>query len=108
MTTTTWNPSDKSAGITLSGGNLVATGSASPASVRSTASRLSKYYFEVTATTAGSNMAIGIADATYSLGEALGAILTQRATHQRGSSPPTRVSPPQLRHIQTATSLALQ
>lgn len=46
--TTTWNPSDKAAGITLSSGNLVATGSGSAwNNVRATTSKTSsKRYFE--------------------------------------------------------------
>ncbi len=44
----TWNPSDRSASITLTGGNLVATGGAfAAASVRGTLSKSSgKHYFE--------------------------------------------------------------
>jgi hypothetical protein len=50
---TTFNPSDKESHITLSGGNLVATGTAGwTGSVRNTASKTSgKYYWECTATT---------------------------------------------------------
>lgn len=47
---TTWNPDDKSAGCTLSNGDLNATGTASPRyGTRSTTSRVTsgKYYFEI-------------------------------------------------------------
>jgi|SRR5215469_1660241 len=51
---TTWNPSDKTAGCTLSGGNLIATLPATNNGVRSI-DRVSngKYYWEVTFTTMG-------------------------------------------------------
>ena len=48
MATTTWNPADKAAGITLYGGNLSAYSSGSAGIVRATVARNSgKYYFEV-------------------------------------------------------------
>jgi hypothetical protein len=48
--TTTWNPSDKTAGMTLSGGNLTATGAGSGDCVRAIASASSgKKYWEITA-----------------------------------------------------------
>jgi SPRY domain len=72
MPNTTWNPSDKSANITLSGGNLTATGT-TVACVRTISSHLSgKYYFEVTATSVGTNAGIGIANSTHALTAYLG------------------------------------
>jgi hypothetical protein len=49
MTLTTWNPSDKGSGITLSNGNKTATGSSGNFKVRGTTSHVStgKYYFEL-------------------------------------------------------------
>lgn len=57
MPNTTWSTTDKSANITLSGGNLVATTSSFPAQgVRAVHPQVSgKYYFEITLTTSGSN-----------------------------------------------------
>lgn len=75
--TTTYNPSDKAAAITLSGGNLVATqntGSAF-ANVRSISSQSSgKLFFEVTFTTQNfaSFSGVGVANATESLTAQLG------------------------------------
>lgn len=67
-TPTTLNPSDKAAGIALSGGNLVATGSGN---VRSTSSHSTgKFYYEVVFdATAGSsyNHGTGFANSTASL-----------------------------------------
>lgn len=67
VTYATWNPSDKSADITLSGGNLTATGTtAAGKSVRSTLSKTSgKWYWEFTATSAA--VAIGVATSSASL-----------------------------------------
>lgn len=51
VTYATWNPADKGAGITLSGGNLVATTSTTAASVRATIGKSSgKWYWEYTVT----------------------------------------------------------
>ena len=61
----TWNPLDLS-NMVLSNGNLTAT-SGGTGGVRDTVSHsMGKYYFEVTATTASSNYAIGVADSTWS------------------------------------------
>ena len=66
--TTTWNPADKSANITLSNGNLTAAISANADSaVRSTTSKAAgsgKYYFEVTVTGTLANTGIGVASPT--------------------------------------------
>lgn len=72
---TTWNPSDKSASITLSGGNLVATnpGSTGWRGVRSIASHSTgKYYCETTATVAVTNELFGIGNASGSFTSYLG------------------------------------
>jgi hypothetical protein len=72
MTGTTWNPSDKSANITLSNGNLTAAASASSnEGVRAVDSKTSgKYYFEwkLTGTPNGSNTGVEVCreDATLS------------------------------------------
>ena len=67
----TWNPSDKSAGITLSNGNLTATGYYS---VRATISKSSnKWYYEFAINTASpADKYIGIANSSYSLSAPLG------------------------------------
>lgn len=65
---TTWNPSDISTNVTLSGGNLTATASGNGA-VRATAAISSgKYYFEITmATWIGANPGPGVALASVTL-----------------------------------------
>lgn len=66
--TTTWNPSDKSANITLSGGNLIATWNGSAGGLRSTTSKTSgKLYFEVTLNTFLTNVYAGLANSSYAL-----------------------------------------
>ncbi len=70
----TLNPSDKYSGITLSGGNLVAAGTATGI-VRATASlSTGQAYFEVTVNSgaSGNALAIGIANASMPLTTALG------------------------------------
>jgi hypothetical protein len=78
--TTTWNPSDKDPGITLSNGNLTATSSTTLAncsvsgycSVRAIASHSTgKFYYEEVVTNLGSagfDNCIGVADASQTLG----------------------------------------
>ena len=69
MAGTTWNPSDKEAGITLSNGNLTAKNTNNAiCGVRAVNSKTSgKYYFEVTCTTfTGATNAVGMASATFS------------------------------------------
>jgi len=63
----TWDPATKNASITLSGGNLVATGPQNFASVRSTIGKSSgKYYWELTLTAdPASSSIIGLADAGF-------------------------------------------
>lgn len=70
----TWNPSDKSSDITLSGSNLVAThvtGSAAYRGVRATSSKdyTSEGYFEIAITTmdAGGYLVVGIGTSSASL-----------------------------------------
>lgn len=74
--TTTLNPADKSALITLSNGNLTATGvgvGTGDDLVRSTTSKTAgKVYFEGTMTGAGAESAIGLAHTTASLTAFLG------------------------------------
>lgn len=73
--TTTWNPSDKSANVTLSGSNLIATiTSGTNQGVRSTISHSTgKWYAEFkncffsTTPSSSSRGGVGIADSTYSL-----------------------------------------
>jgi hypothetical protein len=62
LTTTAWNPSDKSSGITLSNGNLTATMvSGGNSSVRSVANKTSgKYYAEYTWSTLNTQSYVGI------------------------------------------------
>ncbi len=69
----TWNPADKAAGMTLSGGNLAATGSGGGQEmVRGTDGKSSgKWYFEVTLTS-GTAFRAGIAQAGESLTDYLG------------------------------------
>jgi hypothetical protein len=65
---TTFNPADKSTSITLSGGNLTATGdsSSSRASVRGTTSKTSgTWRWKFTINTFGSDIGIGIANASF-------------------------------------------
>lgn len=76
---TTLNPSDKSADIGLSGGNLVATGnSAASGIVRAVHGKSTgKYYFEAVLTTAPSaggvdTIAVGLANSTHGLTTSLG------------------------------------
>lgn len=67
---TTWNPADLSAGISLSNGNLTATGPGSDSGVRSTTSRTSGLlYCELTASSpfTGGDTGAGIASAGASL-----------------------------------------
>jgi hypothetical protein len=61
MANTTWNPADKSATMTLSGGNLVATGTGAIAWVRAVDKKTTgKFYWELTATAwSNSNSGLG-------------------------------------------------
>ncbi len=55
----TWSATDKASGITLSNGDLTATGSSSEVAVRATVGKTSgKYYWEVTAESASSTYAV--------------------------------------------------
>lgn len=69
--TTTWNPSDKSAGITLSNGNLTASYSAHTNNVRATTGKQTgKWYWEVTVTAIAASCAVntGIWPASRAIG----------------------------------------
>lgn len=71
LTPTTWNPSDKAAGLTLSNGNLTSVGFAS-ASCRSIFSASAgKWYFEITRT-AGADILAGVGRANASLATYVG------------------------------------
>lgn len=71
MAATTWNPSDKGASITLSGGNLTAqVATVSSHGVRATSAipGSGKWYWEIHVDTlSGVNLDVGVADATASL-----------------------------------------
>jgi len=71
LTVTTWNPSDKSANVTLSGSNLVATSTGAGA-VRSIGNSYSTglIYFEIDVTAQTSDLSIGIANAAETLSNA--------------------------------------
>jgi len=76
-TTATWNPSDKHANVSLSGGNLIASGTTSGYfSARGTAAIVSgnKYYGEfVMNSVGGSDMAIGLANSSANLADYISA-----------------------------------
>lgn len=66
--TTTWNPADKAAGISLSSTNHIATSSSGNNSVRGTSSHsASKWYIEFKGITLSGAALIGFADSTQSL-----------------------------------------
>ena len=71
---TTWNPSDKSASITLSGGDLVATAGAGAQGVRSIAAvgASQKVYMEYVPTVNANDQQFGFALATHALTSTLG------------------------------------
>lgn len=63
MANTTWSTTDKTASLTLSGGNLTATSGASSQAGRATDRQVSgQFYFEITATTWGTSGTIGVAN----------------------------------------------
>lgn len=69
----TWNSADKSANITLSGGNLIATASNTVGAVRGTSAQSSgKLYFEQTLGGAAGDFRLGMATASASLSASLG------------------------------------
>jgi hypothetical protein len=70
----TWNPSDKSANVTLSGGNLIATWGSGTAGVRATSpiTAATKVYFENTIGTSNANQFIGIGNASMPLNILIG------------------------------------
>ena len=69
VATTTWNPADKAAGITLSGGNLTAaSASGSMVAVRTVSSYSTGKFYSSSVTTSSNNLvAMSICNATYSL-----------------------------------------
>lgn len=97
----TWNPSDKSANVTLSGANLVAASNTTATweSVRATQGKSSgKWYYELT-TTAGDAI-IGFADSGFSLATFLGNSASSAGLYSSylengitdtGASPPAQI-----------------
>ena len=84
----TWNPSDKSANITLSGGDLTATSTAGgPNNVRSTVGKSTgKYYSEHTVThSSGAEYSLGVATAADPLNEYGGSYTTGIAFYMDGT-----------------------
>jgi len=68
MANTTWNPSDKTAGVTLTGSNLIATASGASNAVRATDRQVTgKFYWEVTLTTASASYGVGYANQSATL-----------------------------------------
>jgi hypothetical protein len=69
MANTTWNPSDKTASVTLTGSNLIATSSTINQGCRSADGKTSgKYYWEITCNTfVNASSSIGVANTTASL-----------------------------------------
>lgn len=86
FTYATWNPSDKNAAITLSGGNLVATTPATTVSqVRATLGKSSgKWYWEVTGMDSGGSL-FGIATSAASLSNWTGGQSTSWGYYYTGS-----------------------
>jgi hypothetical protein len=76
--TGTWNPSDKNVGVTLSGGNLIATrnatGAPNNACVRATVAKSSgKWYWEITLTSLGTvGMTVGVMTSASALNNFIG------------------------------------
>lgn len=72
----TWNPADKAAAVTLSGGNLIASITASSIARSTIGKSAGKWYWEVTLTNVGNNtltLVNGVATAAADLGAPLGA-----------------------------------
>jgi hypothetical protein len=84
MANTTWSPTDKN-NITLSGGNLVATATASLGWVRATDRQaVGKFYWEITATTFAQNSSgTGVAASWVSLASGLSGVLPETASINR-------------------------
>ena len=105
---TTWNSSDKSATITLSGGNLIATSSTAVSQgVRSTTSKSSgKVYWEVTLTTLTNDIVVGIATGTEALNVAggLGADANGLGFYAVSPTQATYINSVQLNNGSTASS----
>lgn len=75
MAVTTWNPADKDSSITLSNGDLTATGGTNAyRSVRSTTGKSTgKWYCEITLDAGGANGLVGVGNSTFSLANYVGA-----------------------------------
>jgi hypothetical protein len=89
MANTTWNPSDKAAGITLSGGNLVATwASGIIGALRAIDKQITgKFYWEVTYNTANSvSSGVGVASSTSLLSAAFNTANVGTAGLNRGGA----------------------
>ncbi len=70
----TWNPADKDPDITLSNGNLTATGAGGNDLVRATIAKGGgKFYWEITIGTDAGNITVGVATSVHSLAILLGA-----------------------------------
>lgn len=83
----TWNPSDKSARIVLSGGNLIATSTGGWDSVRATVGKSSgKVYWEYTYGPSSMNHILGIADANYPLNGNIGSGVSSFGFNQGNNS----------------------
>lgn len=86
MAFTTWSTTDKSASVTLTGGNLIATSGATQQSVRGAhPKRAGKYYFEITCNTvSNNNFGVGIATFGQSLTPGAGTNPTNACAVYRG------------------------
>lgn len=85
VSSVTWNPSNKSAAITLSGGNLIATHTATSEhdGVTATLGRSAgKYYFEVRSDSSTTDGLIGVAGAGFNLDNYLGLGSTEYSYYQ--------------------------
>lgn len=99
---TTWDSANKSAGITLSGGSLVATITSGTSDVAATRPLTGKSYFEVTATTQSSTFAVGLCSRQFSMSGAvvIGANTASVGFYQDGT---VKLNASNLTTIQTFT-----
>lgn len=85
----TWNPADKAAPVTLSGGNLVATattgGNIQRASNTASSAGLKKYFEALITNAAGNYCAVGIASASHSISSYLGATASSGYGYHKGA-----------------------
>lgn len=91
---TTWNPSDKSSGITLSNGNLTATSGSGIADVRATTSKSTgKFCWEATASTVGVDWGLGLANSSYPLAvNGLGSDINSFGFYPGGANPNAQIA----------------